>query len=281
MPKEKRDELKKIIKALLEYKEVEMIILFGSYATGNYVHSDRYVENGIIYEYKSDYDLLIIFSTNKQAGNLGYVYGITETLNKLKTLTPVSPIYEGATFVNKQLADGNYFFNEIKSKGIVLYNSKRKKLARKRKLSIEEIQKQAQEYFDDWFESANGFLKTYFFNFREKDYKIAAFQLHQATERYYHTLTLVFTGYKHKTHNLEELGRIASSHDLEYKKIFPRHSEIERHHFTLLKKAYIDARYKKGYTITGEELEYLSKRVAKLRDLTEKVCREKIDSFTK
>ncbi len=276
LPKEKKDELKKIVKTLLEFKEVEMIILFGSYATNKYVHSDRYVENGTVYEYQSDYDLLIILSQNNQANNLTFVYGITGKLNQLKSLTPISPIYEGADFVNEQLSEGNYFFNDIKSEGILLYTSKRKKLARKRKLSIEEIKKQAQDYFDEWFESANGFFKGYEFYFNEQDYKHAVFLLHQATERYYHTLSLVFTGYKHKTHNLEELGKIASTLNLEYKKIFPQKTEAEKHHFTLLQKAYIDSRYKKGYKITKKELEYLSKRVIKLRNLTEKVCKGKI-----
>lgn len=100
-------------------------------------------------------------------------------------------------------------------------------------------------------------------------------------ERYYHTLTLVFIGYKHKTHNLEELGKIASALNLECKKIFPRQTADERHHFTLLKKAYIDSRYKKCYVINREELEYLSKRLIKLQDVTEKICQEKIESFTK
>ena len=36
-----------------------MIILFGSYARGNWVE-DKYKENGTTYEYKSDYDLLVI-----------------------------------------------------------------------------------------------------------------------------------------------------------------------------------------------------------------------------
>ena len=281
LPKEKKDELKKIVKTLLEFKEVEMIILFGSYATGKYVHLDRYVENGITYVYQSDYDLLIILSQNKQADNINLVHGITEKLEQLKLSTPVSPIYEGACFVNEQLSDGNYFFNDIKSEGILLYNSKRKQLARKRKLSIEEIKKQAQDYFDEWFESANEFFISFESNLERKSYKIAAFELHQATERYYHTLSLVFTGYKHKTHNLDELGKIASTLNLEYKKIFPRKAEIEKHHFSLLQKAYIDSRYKKGYRISGKELEYLSKRVVKLRDLTEKVCKAKIKSFTK
>ena len=279
LPKEKKDELKKIVKILLEFKEVEMIILFGSYATDKYVHSDRYVEDGITYEYQSDYDLLIILSQNKQADNLNFVYGITGKLDELKSLTPISPIYEGAGFVNEQLSDGNYFFNDIKSEGILLYNSKRKKLARKRKLSSKEIKKQAQDYFDEWFESANEFYIDFENAFNRESYKNAAFLLHQATERYYHTLSLVFTGYKHKTHNLEELGKIASTLNLEYKKIFPRKTEIEKHHFSLLQKAYIDSRYKKGYRISKKELEYLSKRVSKLRDLTEKVCKAKIKSF--
>jgi HEPN domain-containing protein len=150
---------------------------------------------------------------------------------------------------------------------------------RKRKLNIEEIKRQAQDYFNEWFESANGFLRTFQFNLSEKDYKIAAFQLHQATERYYHTVTLVFTDYKHKTHDLEELGQIASTLDLEFKKIFPRKTQTEKHHFTLLQRAYVDARYKKDYRITEKELEYLAKRVVKLRDLTEKVCKAKIKSF--
>jgi uncharacterized protein len=280
LPKEKKDEIKKIVKTLLEFKEVEMIILFGSYATDKYVHSDRYEEDGIIYKYQSDYDLLIILSQNKQADNLNFVYGITGILNELKTLTPISPIYEGAGFVNEQLSDGNYFFNDIKNEGILLYTSKRKQLARKRKLSIEEIKKQAQDYFDEWFESANEFFLDFENAFNRESYKNAAFHLHQATERYYHTLTLVFTGYKHKTHNLEELGKIASTLNLEYKKIFPRKTEIEKHHFSLLQKAYIDSRYKKGYRISRKELEYLSKRVIKLRNLTEKVCKAKIKSFT-
>ncbi len=281
LPKEKKDELKSIVKTLLEYKEVEMIILFGSYATGNYVHSDRYEEDGIIYEYQSDYDLLIILSKNRYADNFSFVYGITKKLNKLRLLTPISPIYEGVEFVNQQLSEGNYFFNDIKTEGILLYTSKRKQLARKRKLSIEEIKQQAQDYFDEWFESANGFFRQFKYAFKDKDHKIAAFQLHQATERYYHTLTLVFTGYKHKTHNLEELGKIASTLNLEYKKIFPQQTAKEKHHFSLLQTAYIDSRYKKGYTINKEELEYLSARVIKLKNLTEKVCQEKVESFTK
>jgi len=49
--------------------------------------------------------------------------------------------------------------------------------------------------------------------------------------------------------------------------------------FKLLKKAYIDARYKKDYKITKKQLEYLAKCVRKLQRLAKKICKEKIESF--
>ena len=49
--------------------------------------------------------------------------------------------------------------------------------------------------------------------------------------------------------------------------------------FKLLKKAYIDARYKKEYRITKKQLEYSAKQVKKLQRLTKKICIAKIESF--
>jgi uncharacterized protein (UPF0216 family) len=64
-------------------------------------------------------------------------------------------------------------------------------------------------------------------------------------------------------------------------KIFPRKEGKEKRLFELLKKAYVDARYKKSYKITKPELEYLADRVKKLRRLALKKCREKIEQFEK
>jgi hypothetical protein len=46
--------------------------------------------------------------------------------------------------------------------------------------------------------------------------------------------------------------------------------------FQKLQEAYIDARYKRDYEIAKEELEYLSVRVLKLQELTQRICEEKI-----
>lgn len=61
--------------------------------------------------------------------------------------------------------------------------------------------------------------------------------------------------------------------------VFPRKTKEEKRLFNLLNRAYIDARYKKSYKITKEELEYLSGRVTKLMKLTEDICKERIKSI--
>ncbi|MGZ4076470.1 MAG: HEPN domain-containing protein [Bacteroidia bacterium] len=285
LPNHKQNELKSIVAALIpRYSEIEMIILFGSYARGNWVE-DKYVEKGTTYEYKSDYDLLIILSKNGQSNSDTLTQSISGRLNELKLDTPVHPIFHGIEFVNKELQEGSYFFGDIKKEGIQLFNTSRYKFDNKREMSASEVQAKAQRDFDNWFESANTFFEDFEHNLRkeaiQKYFNQAAFLLHQATERYYGAIQLVFTGYKPKTHDIEALGYLAKAVNMEFGKVFPQASVQERQRFSLLKKAYVDARYNMDYKISKEDLVYLSERVQMLRDLTEQICKQKIASFTK
>lgn len=281
LPEHKQAEIRSFKEALIpRFAEIEMIILFGSYARGKYVE-DKYMENGNTYEYKSDYDLLIILSKNGHANSETLTQSISTRLKELKLSAPVHPIYHGMEFVNHELSEGSYFFGDIKKEGILLFTTNRYQLADKRDMSATEMQAKAQRDFDNWFDSANGFYKGFDFFMAEKDYKIAAFQLHQATERYYGAIQLVFTGYKPKTHDIEDLGALAKACDMEFDKVFPKASKQEHDRFELLKKAYVDARYNMDYKISKEDLEYLSERVRLLRKLMDEICREKIASFTK
>jgi uncharacterized protein len=280
LPPHKQAELKAIVAALIpRYAEVEMIILFGSYARGTFVE-DKYIEKGTTYEYKSDYDLLIVLSKNGQANSDTFIQSVTGKLDELKLATPVHPIFHGIEFVNLELQEGNYFFADIKKEGILLFNTSRYQLAEERDLSAAEMQKRAQADFDHWFESASEFFIDFNNAFKRDSYNKAAFELHQATERYYGAIQLVFTGYKPKTHDLEILGQLAKSQNLEFDKVFLKATVQERQRFSLLKKAYVDARYKADYKISKEDLEYLSERVQLLRDLTDRICKVKIDGFT-
>ena len=56
-------------------------------------------------------------------------------------------------------------------------------------------------------------------------------------------------------------------------------TQLQRRAFTLLKRAYVDARYKKSYRITKKQLECLAEWVRKLQRPTKYICREKIESF--
>jgi len=131
LPEHKQAELKKIVAALiLQYKDIEMVTLYGSYARGNWVE-DKYVENGNTYEYRSDYDLLIILNSNSQANADNFVSSVTGKPDELKFETPVHPIFHGIGFVNEALSEENYFFGDIKREGILLFTTNRYQLADK------------------------------------------------------------------------------------------------------------------------------------------------------
>ena len=76
--------------------------------------------------------------------------------------------------------------------------------------------------------------------------------------------------------DLEKLDRQASNLHPDLFTVFPRATQQQKHRFDLLRRAYIDARYKRDYRITRKELEYLAERVRKLQRLTKKICRTEI-----
>ena len=279
LPQSKQEELNLLTEVISAFKEVEMVILFGSYARGNWTE-DQYVEKGITYEYRSDYDILVVLTHEDLKQKFRIEDKVKAELTSAgKVKTPVSLIFHGIKHLNNALTIGNYFFKDIKEEGRVLYDSEKFRLATPKKLTPEQYQQKAQEYFDQWFGSANRFLESYEFNFSKEYWNESAFQLHQATERYYTTILLVFTDYRPKDHNLETLGIKVEMCDKRFA-VFPQTTDEEKRLFELLKRAYIDARYKMDeYTITKSELKYLADKVNRLKELTDRICREKIQSI--
>ena len=222
------------------------------------------MENGNTYSYRSDYDLLIIINNGDKVHADTYLFSILDKLEELKLNldTSIHIELESINFVNKALQEGNGFFGDVKKEGIILFNSSRYELAEKRELSPLEMQEIAQRDFDHWFESADTFYDDFIHNLKkaeqgQKFLNKAAFELHQATERYYGAIQLVFAGYKPKTHDLDLLGRRAKGLHKGFGKVFPKASIAERQRFMLLRKAYVDARYKINYKITKADLDYL------------------------
>jgi len=182
-------------------------------------------------------------------------------------------------FINHKLAQGQYFFKEIYNDGILLYDNG-DALATQQELTPEEQKRIAQDYFDDAFTTAKGFYDSFEHKFKKQDYKLAAFMLHQAAEHAYKAVLLVFTSQFPREHYLEILGnRAASMCDAAFGRVFPKGSPRNKYLFELLDYAYLGARYDPKYKITKGQLNQLAPRVQKLHEVTERVCKEKIDSF--
>lgn len=274
LPDDKQEELKTLTKIIVEKVPSEMVILFGSHARGDWV--EDFQEN---YEYVSDYDILVITKDRKSAKDGEKWWDLSKKLSSNEENTRTTVIQHSIGFVNDKIERNEYFFVDILKEGILLFDSGKFKLSEPKNMNPEERQKKAKEQFEPWFSSANEFLDIDA-DLEKGHFKKAAFLLHQSTERYYAAILLVFTDYKPKIHDIEKLGNQAEKLHSAFGTVFPKNTPEEKRLFELLQKAYIDSRYNMNYKIEKEELQYLSDRVKLLRDLTERICNERIAQFT-
>lgn len=262
--------------------KIDKIILFGSYGRGDWV-KDMYVEGHITYSYESDLDILIILKKGKyshiKAINMEYKIAKKLEEKQLERDPWVTIIIEPISGVNEQLRIGQYFFSDIKKEGILLYDSGAHELSEPAELDKDEVRKIAKDDYDYWYNRGSGFLIDTNSPIERNDYAIATFYLHQSTESFYNAILLVFSGYKPKTHDIKKLKGMVSSYHEDLLKIFHFDTQEQTRCFELLRDAYVEARYNKEYRITEEQLSYLTTRVEKLKNITEKICLAKIESY--
>ncbi len=275
LPAEKREELQEITSLIVEEMHPAMVILFGSYARNTWAEEITQ-EDGIKLQFKSDYDILIVTARDlNHTANQQWIK-TQQILKSRKYSTALSLIQHSAGYINHELRAGGYFFTDVIREGKVLYNSGEQTLETPGNVDPLKVKERAKEEFERWTHKGDSFYDVFNYCFGKPDYILAAFNLHQATEAYYTAYLLVFTGYKGKSHDIEELGtQIAKLHP-EFKTVFPMDSKFTTETFHKLKRAYVDARYKKNYSITKEELEYLSARVGVLKEMVERVCGERV-----
>ena len=284
LPEQKRDDLRRIVKCVLEVlPECEMIILYGSYARNTYVDYDQRIEYGVRTCFMSDYDILVVTKTRFQSQVINNILdkaanNYYKGKNRYESAT-IQFINENIDDLNKAILKNRYFYTDIKREGVMLYNSGRCKLARRRKLNYQEIKELAEEYYKEKFEKGNFFLDDAIINKERGRYKMASFYLHQVCENYYNSIILTFTLYSPKEHSLKKLSARAKTYSLESSKAFPRDTEEEKRLFDLLQDAYIQARYYKHFNITREDIEALIPKVELLRDITRQCCEERIKTY--
>lgn len=285
LPKQTQKELSILVDLIVKkVKGCEMIILFGSYARKDYVVWDEYYERGIRYSYQSDYDLLVVVSQsnillNERILDQKVEAAYEKAFPDRTELTPTQYVVEDVNRLNKELEVKQYFYTDIVNGGIRLYDTKNYKLAKPRELSFAEIKEFAEQYFKVYYGYGVGFLRHGYDDLKYGDYSIGSFQMHQACEHLYHAISLVFTNCRPKCHRLEKLYKKYQRYSGELLRVFPCETEFEKRCFQLLCEAYIKGRYDITFVVTKEEYEYLLGRIEYLKELTERICQEKIASY--
>lgn len=281
LPQYAKDDLKQIVKLVVDkLPRTEMIILYGSYARGDFVEFDERYEFGILTSFMSDYDILVITSKTdaKQAGR------ILETVDNLyykrpDQQVPIQFINDDIDKFNSDLAERRYFYTDIKKEGILLYNSGNFKLERARKLNYKEIYTQAKEYYEKKTKRSEDFFFLAKSAYENGRYVIASFNLHQVCENLFYAIRLVFTLKNNKQHNLYKLLGSTHKYSKELRNIFSSSTEEEKRLFELLKVAYVEARYNLDFDVSKEDIEALMLKVEKFIALTEKICKARLDTY--
>jgi predicted nucleotidyltransferase len=283
LPPAKQKELELITQTIRNScDDVEKIILFGSYARGDYKEKKDLAEDRKS-GHVSDYDILVVTRDAITALNTNLWYEIGEKCRNLKLSADPRILTHDIEELNNKLSVGQYFYSDIKKEGITIFDTGNFNFADRRKLSDEEIKKFRKEYFEHWFGRAERFFKHYKVDFEDvkcaKDKSangLAAFNLHQSAESAYKTLLLVFTLYNPNEHFLAILGAECEQYFPELRSLFPKETEEEKDRFKLLEYAYIGGRYDPKYRISKEDLELLAMDVKKLLEITKRVCEGRI-----
>ncbi|QUD89846.1 HEPN domain-containing protein [Phenylobacterium montanum] len=290
LPEAKRRELQRVVEILFaEFQgaialgtqahkkqgRILKVILYGSYARGDWVDDP-------VGGYKSDYDLLVVVNHDRLTDMVEYWAKAEDHLMREMAIdhrltAPVSLIVHTLSDVNAQLKRGRPFFVDIVRDGIALYDAPGHEFVHPEPLSPAEALKEAQGYFDEWFESAEDFRLAATEQEAKGKAKLAAFLLHQATERFCHCVLLTLTLYAPRSHKLNFLRSQAEQLDARLASAWPRATKFEQRCFELLRRAYVDARYSPQYKITAEELAWLGERVAALKALVKQVCEDRLD----
>ena len=279
-PQEKQDDLKLIVERILAFIDPLMIILFGSYARGDWKEESD-LEPDRKSGHASDYDILVITNRKSIATNTNLGANINDSCQKLELTAHPKIISHYLKHVNERLAKGQYFFTDIIKEGILLYDSGNasQQLAEAKELTPAEQKQIAQENFEQHFTGAKQFYSGYEHHLKEQHYNLAAFNLNQSAEACFKCCLLVCTSYIPNEHHLNALGEHCAKYGMDLLQKFPMETPQQRELFELLDYAYIGARYDRDYKITKEQLQQLATCVQKLHEVTEKVCKDKIESF--
>jgi predicted nucleotidyltransferase/HEPN domain-containing protein len=286
LPDDKIAGLEFITDKIIQTGLAEMIVLYGSHARGDYKDGKIKEVGGIPTIFRSDYDILVIVDKPDEKEQpdrrLSYFQPVFvgETAIKIKDVLrpylneiPVQVIVEQISRVNQLIEDRQFFFLDIQREGIELYNSGKCSFVEPPEKVSPKVRRQyAEDYFEMWYEQAKGAFEN-----ENRRSNWTAFMLEQVFELCYKCIGYVFTHYAPDEHDLFKLRETAEKYEPSLIKIFPIDKPREQDDFEKLSRAYIGARYIKGYEVNKQEIERWKAEAEELLSVTEQSCKAKIE----
>ena len=166
--------------------EILKIVLYGSYARGDYVEAPSPFDG-----YQSDYDLLVVVNKQDYAE---YVTcsGADEWFHRLIRV-PVSLTAHGLDSVNHALSRHRCFFTDILKEGIVLHEKPGHPFAEPAPLTPALACDLAKEHYRVWFRDSKSAWKTLLEHIEDGHNGHIAVTLHRRAEELYNAVLLVLT----------------------------------------------------------------------------------------
>lgn len=278
--------------------QLAMVWLFGSYARGDFINDKRVNEEGMLTEYQSDIDILLILKAALEKGRTNQNDRILKKIsNKVKTFAVTlheafsgssSPsfhlIHESLERFNDALNHSEYFYLDVVNEGIVLLDrlqDHKADMAQPQQMSAEKRREYGIRYFETLFEQITEFQQSFEFHYQRQHKGLAMFTLHQLCEHLFKVYLLVKTHYKPRTHRLWDLRKTVRTLDSEIVNLFPYENEVDKKQFAFLCDAYVDSRYKTEYKVDPVVLDALADKAQAFQHWVYQQCLITIDDFVK
>ena len=272
LPVVKQRQLCAITRIIRATGDVERVVLFGSHARGDWVDDPA---GG----YLSDFDVAVLVGSPALAADETLWADCQERAREVAGDTPVSLIVHTVDDVRQQIARGSFFFRDVMTEGVALYDSGRVAITVPELTPAQHLEL-AQTSFTRYFEHAAQLYRSFERNLAHGSHAIAAFEFHQIAETIYKAVLLVFTAYQPKLHDLDELGRRCARLAPGIVPLVPLDAPDRERLAGLLRAAYVDARYSLTFEVSREDLEALARYVNAFRERAERACYERLAELT-
>jgi HEPN domain-containing protein len=167
--------------------------------------------------------------------------------------------------------NGQRFWSKAISKGRIIYKAPELELPEIKTVSKDVLIERAKFHWRRWGMQGKEFLKGAERYNAERNYRLAAFLLHQSVESVLKAIIQAILGYRVQIHNLSRLLRLTLLFTDAFKNVFELDTTEGSQIYHLLQSAYTQSRYKNEFDPDKESIYELEQKVKLLFDIAERV----------